>query len=740
MRTWRLYVSYFLDVYTVGACRKDVPGSKGSLLACLVLRHCCCYLWFCCPDVAILHGGMQQGDRLAVMRRMQHHFLGDSDSSRTPLVLVATDVAARGLDFPPALSLVVCYDAPHDPEVYVHRVGRAGRAGRSGLAWSLLTKQEKRQAAFVVEKMETSGQTVPRSLLEFAMQFRKHFYSLYMTPFNGGCHTAGHSGYPVCGSTNKRGRWDSKEQSSSSNNSANDESGTASGGSEGRRGALNFAKREQRRQQWLSTLEARRDQRQQLEQQQRNRHRRDRSPSPRRSFRERPQQTPPVGQEERQRSQLGVSGSPEFLGCWDPSRCLPLLPYTTPTEGGMEPSLWFADVEVDEQRLGACRASATAGSECNSAQRDSPKSPRDSFSDRLIAAVARKYSPLAGSMCSGSLPDMRRTTNDETSSVTAAATCRIDHRSPEIIAILDSHPLKSVQFEFKFILWTPESPVAPYVPNTPGEPFQCVAYGSPFCTWRTWLFPPPPAQRAVPPSKAMHVVWEGSGPSSNRKFCFDPMDVVVDECESGNLEVLYLCKIARFEDPRADSANEYGHTTRFYNTVKAEGRMDYSRILPNLYVGSCPRQLKHIRQLKQDLKVTAVFNLQTTEDIKNNFPDPIASTRTPEAVGQLYESAGMRYVWMPTEDMSDACRKLAVAQCALVLDALIRNGHTVYVHCNAGVGRSVAAVSAYLCFCVGIDQRKVNFLVSTRRPVAYWDEKAIKAGLLDYQAKFGKAG
>lgn len=89
-----------------------------------------------------------------MMRRMQHHFLGGSDSSRTPLLLVATDVASRGLDFPPALSLVVCYDAPNDPEAYVHRIGRAGRAGRSGLACSIFTKQEKRQAAFVVEKME----------------------------------------------------------------------------------------------------------------------------------------------------------------------------------------------------------------------------------------------------------------------------------------------------------------------------------------------------------------------------------------------------------------------------------------------------------------------------------------------------------------------------------------------------------------------------------------------------------
>lgn len=66
----------------------------------------------------------------------------------------------------------------------------------------------------------------------------------------------------------------------------------------------------------------------------------------------------------------------------------------------------------------------------------------------------------------------------------------------------------------------------------------------------------------------------------------------------------------------AGDASEHGHTTFFYNTVKAQGRMHYSRILPNLYVGSCPRQLKHIRQLKEELKVTVVFNMQTADDMK----------------------------------------------------------------------------------------------------------------------------
>jgi ATP-dependent RNA helicase RhlE len=56
-------------------------------------------------------------------------------------VLVATDVAARGLDIE-ALPVVVNFEIPHDPEDYVHRIGRTGRAGMEGLAISLISLDE----------------------------------------------------------------------------------------------------------------------------------------------------------------------------------------------------------------------------------------------------------------------------------------------------------------------------------------------------------------------------------------------------------------------------------------------------------------------------------------------------------------------------------------------------------------------------------------------------------------------
>lgn len=56
-------------------------------------------------------------------------------------VLVATDVAARGLDIK-SLQAVINYELPRDPEIYVHRIGRTGRAGEKGIALSLVTESE----------------------------------------------------------------------------------------------------------------------------------------------------------------------------------------------------------------------------------------------------------------------------------------------------------------------------------------------------------------------------------------------------------------------------------------------------------------------------------------------------------------------------------------------------------------------------------------------------------------------
>jgi len=85
--------------------------------------------------VEALHGGMDQGQRDKVMRRTR---------GGTVDVLVATDVAARGLDIA-ELTHVVNFDVPQSPGDYVHRIGRTGRAGREGVAITFAEPREHRQ-------------------------------------------------------------------------------------------------------------------------------------------------------------------------------------------------------------------------------------------------------------------------------------------------------------------------------------------------------------------------------------------------------------------------------------------------------------------------------------------------------------------------------------------------------------------------------------------------------------------
>ena len=83
-------------------------------------------------SVDALHGDMEQRDRDQVLVRFKQKSLS---------VLVASDVAARGLDVDD-LAMVMNVDMPRDPDIYTHRIGRTGRAGKSGLALSLVAKSE----------------------------------------------------------------------------------------------------------------------------------------------------------------------------------------------------------------------------------------------------------------------------------------------------------------------------------------------------------------------------------------------------------------------------------------------------------------------------------------------------------------------------------------------------------------------------------------------------------------------
>merc|ERR1719401_2364680 len=82
-------------------------------------------------------------------------------------LLVATDVAARGLDIK-GVTLVVNYDAPSNTEDYVHRIGRTGRAGQKGYAVSLIVERDAHALRGIIEVMKRTNQEITPEIEQMA--------------------------------------------------------------------------------------------------------------------------------------------------------------------------------------------------------------------------------------------------------------------------------------------------------------------------------------------------------------------------------------------------------------------------------------------------------------------------------------------------------------------------------------------------------------------------------------------
>ncbi len=100
-----------------------------------------------------IHGDISQYQRERIMRKFK--------SKRTN-ILVATDVAARGIDIQ-NLTHVINYDLPQNPEYYVHRIGRTGRAGKEGTAITFVTPEEYRKLVYIkrITKSEIRKEKIP---------------------------------------------------------------------------------------------------------------------------------------------------------------------------------------------------------------------------------------------------------------------------------------------------------------------------------------------------------------------------------------------------------------------------------------------------------------------------------------------------------------------------------------------------------------------------------------------------
>ncbi|KAI9794152.1 MAG: RNA-dependent ATPase [Candelina submexicana] len=119
--------------------------------------------------VAGIHGDLSQTQRTTSLDAFK--------SGKVPL-LVATDVAARGLDIP-AVKLVINFTFPLTVEDYVHRIGRTGRAGKDGIAITLFTEHDKAQSGALINVMKAANQPIPDELLKFGTTVKKKGHEAY---------------------------------------------------------------------------------------------------------------------------------------------------------------------------------------------------------------------------------------------------------------------------------------------------------------------------------------------------------------------------------------------------------------------------------------------------------------------------------------------------------------------------------------------------------------------------------
>ena len=128
--------------------------------------------------------------------------------------------------------------------------------------------------------------------------------------------------------------------------------------------------------------------------------------------------------------------------------------------------------------------------------------------------------------------------------------------------------------------------------------------------------------------------------------------------------------------------------------------MDVSKILPNLFVGSYPKSTEDIDRLRRE-GITAVLNAQTDDDMASwgvNW----------YRLEPYYREAGVEVRRVPVRDFDPDDLRRQLPKCVEVLDELLDQGHTVYVHCNMGVNRSPSIVITYLHWILGWNLEKAT--------------------------------
>ncbi|HYK87297.1 MAG TPA: dual specificity protein phosphatase family protein [Acidobacteriota bacterium] len=124
--------------------------------------------------------------------------------------------------------------------------------------------------------------------------------------------------------------------------------------------------------------------------------------------------------------------------------------------------------------------------------------------------------------------------------------------------------------------------------------------------------------------------------------------------------------------------------------------MDCDQIFPKLWVGSCPRNVQEIDRLVHEARISAILSLLTDHDIERLGHDwPLCLAHCALRGVELHR--------FPIIDGNSEDLRERLPDCVRMLDELLVKGHTVYLHCVAGIERSPSVVIAYFCWCMGYE-------------------------------------
>jgi predicted protein tyrosine phosphatase len=141
----------------------------------------------------------------------------------------------------------------------------------------------------------------------------------------------------------------------------------------------------------------------------------------------------------------------------------------------------------------------------------------------------------------------------------------------------------------------------------------------------------------------------------------------------------------------------------------------FNRILPELYVGTCPEGFEDILKLVDFCSITAVLNLQTNKDLRERGLDWTS-------LKESYRKLSVEVLRVPMRDFDYEDQRKVLHAAVRALVKLLASGNIIYLHCNVGASRSPLVAMAYLYWCRDFSLREAIRHVQLHRPCSPYED------------------